>query len=65
MSVAGHESPRVAPLTVDISPGHLSARGALTPGQSTLGLTPLDIFLGALRVQDEMRAVRGPVARAD
>jgi polyisoprenoid-binding protein YceI len=55
VSVAGHESTVVAPFTVDISPGKLTARGALTLRQSALGLTPLSIFLGALRVQDEMR----------
>jgi polyisoprenoid-binding protein YceI len=66
VSVAGHESRLVAPFTVDIAPGHLTARGTLTLRQSALGLTPLSIFLGALRVQDEMRvkftfvAVQGP-----
>jgi polyisoprenoid-binding protein YceI len=53
--VAGHESTLVVPFTVDISPGRLTACGALTLRQSALGLTPLSIFLGALRVQDEMR----------
>jgi polyisoprenoid-binding protein YceI len=53
--VAGHESRLVVPFTVDISPGRLVARGTLTLRQSALGLTPLSIFLGALRVQDEMR----------
>jgi polyisoprenoid-binding protein YceI len=55
VSIAGHESMLVVPFTVDISPGRLTARGALTLRQSALGLTPLSIFLGALRVQDEMR----------
>jgi hypothetical protein len=55
VSVAGHESMLVVPFTVDISPGRLTARGALSLRQSALGLTPLSIFLGALRVQDEMR----------
>jgi polyisoprenoid-binding protein YceI len=66
VSVAGHESTLVVPFTVEISPGRLTARGALTLRQSALGLTPISIFLGALRVQDEMRvklrlvAVQGP-----
>jgi polyisoprenoid-binding protein YceI len=70
VSVAGHESMLVVPFTVDISPGRLTARGALTLRQSALGLKPLSIFLGALRVQDEMRvrfrfvAVREPGAAA-
>jgi polyisoprenoid-binding protein YceI len=55
VSVAGHESTLEVPFTVDISPDRLTARGALTLRQSALGLTPLSIFLGALRVQDEMR----------
>jgi hypothetical protein len=55
VSVAGHESMLVVPFTVDISPGRLTARGALSLRQSALDLTPLSTFLGALRVQDEMR----------
>ena len=71
VSVAGHESTLVVPFTVDISPGRLTARGALTLKQSALGLTPLSVFLGALRVQDEMRvkfrfvAVQEPGAHAN
>jgi polyisoprenoid-binding protein YceI len=71
VSVAGHESTLVVPFTVDIAPGRLTARGALTLRQSALGLTPLSIFLGALRVQDEIRvkfrfvAVHEPGAHAN
>jgi polyisoprenoid-binding protein YceI len=71
VSVAGHESTLVVPFTVDISPGRLTARGTLTLRQSALGLTPISIFLGAIRVQDEMRvkfrfvAVQKPGAGAN
>jgi len=55
LSVAGHESTLVVPFTVDYSAGRLHASGALTIRQSAIGLTPFSVFLGALRVQDEMR----------
>jgi polyisoprenoid-binding protein YceI len=55
LSVAGHESTLVVPFTVDYSAGRLRASGALTIRQSAIGLTPFSVFLGALRVQDEMR----------
>jgi hypothetical protein len=52
IEAAGHESHLVVPFTLDRTSGRLSATGALTVRQSTLGLTPLSIFLGALRVED-------------
>jgi hypothetical protein len=55
VNVAGHESTLVVPFSVDIAPGRLTASGALTLRQSALGLTPFSVFLGALRVADEMR----------
>ena len=42
----------VVPFMLDRTSGRLSATGALTVRQSALGLTPLSIFLGALRVED-------------
>jgi hypothetical protein len=52
IEAAGHESQLTVPFTLDRSPGRLSASGALTVRQSALGLTPLSIFLGTLRVED-------------
>jgi polyisoprenoid-binding protein YceI len=52
IDVAGHESQLVVPFTLDQSSGRLSAAGGLTVRQSSLGLTPLSILLGALRVED-------------
>ena len=52
IEAAGHESQLTVPFTLDRSPGRLSATGALTVRQTALGLTPLSIFLGALRVED-------------
>jgi polyisoprenoid-binding protein YceI len=55
VSVAGHESTLVLPFTLVDSPEHLIASGVFPVRQSALGLTPFSMFLGALRVQDEMR----------
>jgi hypothetical protein len=54
VNVAGHDSTLVVPFTVDSSAGQLTASGALTVRQSDLGLTPLSVLLGTLKVQDEM-----------
>jgi polyisoprenoid-binding protein YceI len=55
LNVAGHESTLLVPFAVDSSPGRLIASGALAVRQSAIGLAPFSVFLGALRVQDEMR----------
>ena len=55
LEVAGHSSTLVVPFSLDVSPGLLQAEGELTLKQSALGLTPLSIFLGAIKVQDDMR----------
>jgi hypothetical protein len=52
IEAAGHESQLVVPFTLAQASGRLSATGVLTVRQSALGLTPLSIFLGALRVED-------------
>jgi polyisoprenoid-binding protein YceI len=65
LSVAGHESTLIVPFTLVNSPERLTASGALTVRQSALGITPFSIFLGALRVQDEMRLKFKFVAVAD
>ena len=65
LNVAGHESTLVAPFTVEISPGRLTASGALTLSQSNLGLTPFSALLGALKVQDSFRVKFKIVAVAD
>jgi hypothetical protein len=65
VSVAGHESNLLVPFTLDISSGELRARGDLTLRQTGLGLTPMSVLLGTLRVEDALRvkldliAVRG------
>ena len=64
VSVAGHESTLVVPFSLERSSGRLTASGALTLRQSELGLTPFSVFLGALRVQDEMRVKFNLVAVA-
>jgi hypothetical protein len=65
IEAAGHESQLVVPFTLDRSSGRLSAAGALTVRQSALGLTPLSVFLGALRVEDAIGLKFKIVAIAD
>lgn len=55
ISVANHESRIVAPFTLEVASGRLSAVGTLDLRQTAIGLTPLSVMLGALQVQDEMR----------
>jgi hypothetical protein len=55
LEVAGHASSLVVPFRLDAAPRCLVASGELTVSQSSLGLTPFSIFLGALKVQDDMR----------
>jgi hypothetical protein len=55
LEVAGHASSLVVPLQLDAAPHRLIASGELTVSQSSIGLTPFSIFLGALKVQDDMR----------
>jgi polyisoprenoid-binding protein YceI len=55
LEVAGHASSLVVPFKLDVAPQRLVASGELTVSQSSIGLTPLSIFLGALKVQDDMR----------
>lgn len=56
IEVAGHESQALVPFALDASaPGRLAAEGAVTLRQSALGLTPFSVFLGALRVEDDLR----------
>lgn len=55
VEVAGHSSTLVVPFSLDRSAGRITCSGALIVRQSALGLTPFSVFLGALRVQDEMR----------
>jgi hypothetical protein len=55
VDVAGHESTILVPFVLDAAPRRLAASGELTVSQSSLGLTPFSVFLGALRVQDDLR----------
>jgi hypothetical protein len=54
ISVAGFESTVDVPLTLHLDSRRLSATGSLDVRQSTLGLTPFSLMLGALQVQDAM-----------
>jgi hypothetical protein len=65
IQAAGHESQLAVPFTLDRSSGRLTATGALTVRQTALGLTPLSIFLGALRVEDALGLKFKLVATAD
>lgn len=53
VNVAGHRSTWVVPFTVVSVAGRLNATGSVMLRQSTLGLTPFRVMLGALAVQDE------------
>jgi polyisoprenoid-binding protein YceI len=64
VNVAGHDSTLVVPFSLERSSGRLTASGAFTLRQSELGLIPFSVFLGALRVQDEMRVKFNLVAVA-
>jgi polyisoprenoid-binding protein YceI len=65
LEVAGHASMLDVPFMLETSPHRLIAHGELALRQSSIGLTPFSVFLGALKVQDELRvkfkfvAVRG------
>ena len=65
IEAAGHESRLAVPFTLDRSSGRLSATGVLSVRQTALGLTPLSIFLGALRVEDAIGLKFKVVAIAD
>lgn len=66
ISVAGHESKLEVPFTLQTDSSRLSATGSMEVRQSTLGITPYSLMLGALQVQDVMTikfkfvAVPGP-----
>ncbi len=55
ISVAGHESRIEVPLDLRSDSKHLTAAGSLELRQTTLGLTPYSLMLGALQVQDAMK----------
>jgi hypothetical protein len=65
VSVAGHESTLVVPFTVDSSPGRLHAQVDFTVQQTRLGLIPFSVFLGALRVEDQLHVKLDLVAVQD
>ena len=54
LEVAGHASTVVVPFVLEVSPRRLAASGELSLSQSSIGLTPLSVFLGALKVRDEL-----------
>jgi hypothetical protein len=54
LDVAGHASTIVVPFVLDVSPRRLAASGELSLSQSSIGLTPFSVFLGTLKVQDEL-----------
>ena len=53
--IAGHESTLEVPLTLQMEHGRLSAAGSLELRQTSLGLTPFSLMMGALQVQDVVR----------
>jgi polyisoprenoid-binding protein YceI len=65
VSVAGHGSTIVVPFTVEVAAGRISALGTFELRQSSIGLTPFSVMLGALQVQDEMRLKLRIIAVAD
>jgi hypothetical protein len=65
VSVAGHESSLVVPFTVDSASGRLHAQGDFSVQQTRLGLTPFSVFLGALRVEDQLHVKLDLVAVQD
>jgi hypothetical protein len=65
VSVAGHESSLVVPFTVEVSSGRLHAQAAFPMRQTALGLAPFSAFLGALRVDDQVRVKLDLVAVRD
>lgn len=52
--VAGHESSLTVPFTLDTEDGRLTGTGTAVLRQTTLGLKPYSVMLGALQVQDEL-----------
>jgi hypothetical protein len=54
LNVAGHESTVVIPFTLDVEKTRILASGTITLRQTTLGLVPFSVFMGALQVQDEL-----------
>jgi hypothetical protein len=44
-----------APFTLEAAAGQLSVAGTLELRQSTLGLPPFSVMMGALLVRDDMR----------
>lgn len=55
LEVAGHESMLAVPFALHASPHRLAASGEFSVSQSSIGLMPFSIFLGALKVQDELK----------
>lgn len=52
LNVAGHSSTLDVPVTVLVDSGRVVATGVVEVRQSSLGLTPYSLMLGALQVQD-------------
>jgi hypothetical protein len=65
VSVAGHESSLVVPFTVESGSGRLHARVDFSVQQTRLGLAPFSVFLGALRVEDQLHVKLDLVAVQD
>ena len=55
ITVAGHESQQRIPFVLARSASQLDATADFRLRQSSLGLTPFSIMMGALQVQDELR----------
>lgn len=55
VSVAGHASEMLVPVTIAVEGETLHASGRLTLTHAQLGLTPFSALMGALRVADQLR----------
>jgi len=54
VELAGHRSTVEAPFELEAGDGGLAASGTVDLRQSSMGITPFSVLLGALQVQDEL-----------
>jgi hypothetical protein len=64
VSIAGHDSTLVVPFRLRRSAGELTASADFPLRQTSLGLTPYSVMMGALRVEDEIQVKLSLVATA-
>jgi hypothetical protein len=54
IEVAGHTATVAIPFTLERGPQQVAAHGSVVLRQTSLGLTPFSVAMGALQVQDEL-----------